>query len=144
MLGSLSRSKPSRLTVSMQTSTARSLVYVEASGEYRCLECVLPLRHLRRDDPGFAGLPQPVQALPLVACGGIFLGRAQRAELLAAEEIAIASNDLGALGDLLLADPDRTPLLGAVIQIAAKLGLVLGRRADGGDAHRRSNLAQAA
>src|SRR5205085_10618783 len=66
----------------------------------------------------------------------------QRLDLLAAEEIAIASNDLGALGDLLLADPDRTPLLGAVIEIAAKLGLVLGRRADGGDAHRRRNLAR--
>ena len=64
--------------------------------------------------------------------------RAVRVELIAAEEIGVAADDLGLLGDLLLPHPHRTRLLGPLEQVAAQTVLELGRVADGQDAHGRA------
>ena len=109
---------------------------LDPRGENGVLERVLALRELGRDDSGLAGLPQPVQPLAIVVIRSLLLGCMECFDLLTAEEIPITGDDLRPLRDLLLADPDRAPLLGTVIEIAAELGLVLGRCANGGDAHR--------
>ena len=77
------------------------------------------------DQAGLAGLPEPVDALALDAGDRVF-GLLQRVELLAGEELAVARDDLGPLRDLLLADPDGAPFLGALEQVALELGLVFG------------------
>jgi len=53
-------------------------------GEDRVLERVVALRELGEEEPGLAGLAQPVEALALVAVGAL-LGLAQHVELVAAE-----------------------------------------------------------
>src|SRR5437764_836059 len=102
MLLSFSRSKPRFRTVSMQTSTARSFVELDARGQDRVLEHVLALGELGGNEARLAGLAQPVEALALVRVGGIVLGAAERVDLVAREEIAVARDDLRALGNLLL------------------------------------------
>jgi hypothetical protein len=68
---------------------------------------------------------------------------AQRLELLPREEVGVRRHDGGLLGDLLLADPHRPALLRALEDVALKARLVLGRGADGGDAHLALNLHEA-
>ena len=79
------------------------------------------------DQPALAGLAQPVEPLALVAAGRL-LRLAQRLELLAAEEVGVAADDLRLLRDLLLADAHRAPLLGALEQVPLEPRLELGRR----------------
>ena len=107
---------------------------VDARGEDPVLELVLPRRELGGDDPRLAGLAQPVEPLALVAARRL-LRLAQHVELRGREEVAVALDDRGLLGDLLLADAHRAPLFGALEEVAREALLVLGRRADGGDAH---------
>ena len=86
------------------------------------------------DEAGFTGLAKPVEALALVgARAGLRL--VQRVQLLAREELAVARDDLGALGDLLLADTNGAPFLGALEEVSLELRLELRRRPDSRDAH---------
>ena len=105
-----------------------------ARGEHAVLELVLALGELGGDQPGLAGLAQAVEELALVA-GGALLGLPQRVELLAAEEVGVAADDLGLLGDLLLPHPHGAPLLGALEQVPLEARLELGRAEDGRGAH---------
>ena len=73
----------------------------------------------------------------LLAARRLLFGLTERVELLAREELRIAGDDLGALGDLLLAHAHGPALFGSLEQVALKTGLVVGRAQDGGDAHRR-------
>ena len=84
--------------------------------------------------PRLARLAQPVEELALVAVRGL-LGLAEHVELAGREEIAVALDDRRLLGDLLLADANGAPLLGALEQVAREALLVLGGGAGGGDAH---------
>ncbi len=89
-------------------------------GEDRVLELVLAGAQLDLDEAGFARLAQPVEALALVAGSRLGLGLAQRVELLAREELGVARDDLGPLGDLLLADADGAAFLGALEEVALR------------------------
>ena len=106
----------------------------DAGSQDPVLELVLSCRKLGRDDPGLAGLSQPVEQLPLVAARGL-LGRPQHVDLRGREEVAEALDDGRLLGDLLLADPHGATLFGALEQIARQALFVVGRRSDSGDAH---------
>src|SRR4029077_13928646 len=114
---------------------------LESRSEDRVLERVLSLGHLGRNDSGLTRLPKPVQPLAVVASRCVFFGRAKGIELLPAEEVAIADDDFRPLGDLLFADPYGPALLRAVVEVAPKLGFVLGGGANGCSAHGRCNLA---
>ena len=81
-----------------------------ALGQDRVLELVLALGELLVGHTALAGEAQPRDPLPLVAVGTFFRG-AQRVELLAAEEVAVARDDLRPLRDLLLAHADRAHFL---------------------------------
>ena len=105
-------------------------------GEDCVLESVLALAQLDVDESGLTRLAQAIDALTLGA-GDAFLRLLERVELLAGEEVSIARDDLRPLGDLLLANPNSSSLLGALEEIALELGLVLGWCADGGDTHGR-------
>ena len=105
-----------------------------ARAEQRVLERVLSLGELGGDDPGLAGLAQAVEALALVARRARFL-LAQRLDLLAGEEVRVARDDRRLLGGLLLPHPHRAALLGALVEVALELGLVLCGGSDLGDAH---------
>ena len=98
----------------------------DALGEHAVLELVLALDERGRDEPALARLAQPVEQLALVALGAV-LGLAQRLELLDAEEVGVALDDLGLLGDVLLAHAHRAALLGALEEIPREAALELGR-----------------
>jgi len=88
------------------------------------------------DEAALAGLAQPVQPLALIAVGALLLV-AQRAQLLATEEIRVAGDDRGLLGNLLLPHAHGAALFGTFVQVALKLHLELGGRANrSGRAHR--------
>src|SRR5205823_3637069 len=108
------------------------------------LQRVLALGQCGRDQARFAGLPQAVEPLAILALGRLVLGFAQRSELVAREEIRVPAHDLGALRDLLLADAHRAAFLRALEQIALEARLVFRRAEDRSDAHRRANLQHAA
>ena len=110
----------------------------DSLGENGVLELVLPLGELAVREAGLARLSEPVEALALVAVG-LLLGRAQRVELLAGEEIRVAGDDRRLLGDLLLADAHGPNLLRALEDVGAEAVLVLRRAANRGDAHRRES-----
>src|SRR4051794_30198883 len=105
-----------------------------ALGEEAVLELVFALRELRRDEAGLAGLAEPVQQLALVARDAV-LRLAQGIELLAAEEVRVAADDLRLLGSLLLADAHGTPLLGALEEILLETLLEVRRAEDRSRAH---------
>ncbi|TMK56543.1 MAG: hypothetical protein E6G60_18085 [Actinobacteria bacterium] len=107
-----------------------------ARREDRVLQLVVALGELGRDEAAFAGLPEPVQPLALLGAGPLLL-LAERAELVAAEEIRVARDDRRLLGDLLLAHANGAPLFGALVQVPLDLFLEFRRRADG----RRRHLA---
>ena len=111
----------------------------DALGEHAVLELVLALDERGRDEPALARLAQPVEQLALVALGAV-LGLAQRLELLDAEEVGVALDDLGLLGDLLLAHAHRAALLGALEQIPREAALELGGIANRGDAQGSDKL----
>ena len=111
----------------------------QARGEDGVLELVVLLGQLGGDQPAFAGLPQPVEPLAVVAVGGLLL-LTERPELVAAEEVGVAGDDRGLLRHFLLADPDRAALLRTVEQVALKLLLELGWAADGSRRHREDSI----
>ena len=94
--------------------------------EEAILELVLALRELRRGKPAFAGLAQAIDPLRVVT--GRLLGLAQGLELLAAEEVGVAADDLRLLRHFLLADAHGAPLLRALEQVLLELLLEIGRR----------------
>src|SRR4029079_13335387 len=102
--------------------------------EDRVLDRVVALGQLGDEKPGLARLAEPVEPLTLVALR-VLLGRAERVELPAAEEVGVARDDRRLLRDLLLAHAYRAALLRALEEVALELGLVLGRASDGGRAH---------
>jgi hypothetical protein len=106
-----------------------------AGGEDCVLELVAALRELSGRDAGLTCLAQAVDPLALLAVD-LRLGRAERFELLAREEIGVARHDRRLLGDLLLADAHGASLLRTLEQVVAKAFLVFGRGADCGNAHR--------
>ena len=107
---------------------------VDSRGQDPVLELVLPCRELGGDDPGLTGLSQPVEQLALVPARRL-LGGPEHVDLGGREEVAEALDNRRLLGDLLLADTDRSPLFGALEQVARKALFIVGRRSDGGDAH---------
>ena len=107
---------------------------VDPRGQDPVLELVLPCRELGGDDPGLAGLSQPVEQLALVAARRL-LGGSEHVDLRGREEVAEALDDRGLLGDLLLAHPHGAPLFGALEEVARKALFVVGRGSDRGDAH---------
>ena len=109
---------------------------VDPGGQDPVLQLVLARGQLARDDPGLAGLAEPVEALALVAVRGL-LGLAQDVELPVREEVAVALDDRRLLGDLLLADADGAPLLRALEEVARQALLVLDRRPHPRHAHVR-------
>ena len=111
----------------------------DALGEHAVLELVLALDERGRDEPALAGLAQPVEQLALVALGAV-LGLAQRLELLDAEEVGVALDDLRLLGGLLLAHAHRAAFLGALEEIPREAALELGGGADRGDAQGADKL----
>src|SRR5438105_4851025 len=106
----------------------------DALGEDAVLELVLALRELGRDETPLAGLAQAVQQLTVVARGGV-LRLAQRIELVAAEEVLVAADDLRLLRDLLLADANGPRLFGALEQVRLKALFELRRRPNSDYAH---------
>ncbi len=76
----------------------------------------------------------------LIALGRLLLGLPKRLELRPREQIRVASDDLGPLGDLLLADAHGAPFLGALEEVALEARLVVGRTEDCSDAQGRANL----
>jgi hypothetical protein len=106
----------------------------DTGAEDRILERVLLLRELGRDETALARLAQPVEPLPLVAGRGV-LGFAQRLDLRAREELAVARDDRSLLRDLLFAHAHGTAFLGALEVVLLKLCLVLGGCAGGGGGH---------
>ena len=83
----------------------RLAVELEPRGEDRVFQRVVALDELGREEPAFARLPQPVQALARVSVGPLLLVF-QRIQLLAAEDVGVARDDRRLLRYLLLADPD--------------------------------------
>ncbi len=114
----------------------RQLLALErnAVGEEPVLELVLPLRELGGDEAALAGLAQAEEQLPLVARRGL-LRLVERLELLAAEQVGVAADDLGLLRDLLLPHAHRPAFLGALEEVAPQLRLEVGRRERRGRAH---------
>ena len=111
----------------------------DALGEHAVLQLVLALDERGRDETALARLAQPVQQLALVALGAV-LGLAQRLELLDAEEVGVALDDLGLLGDLLLAHAHRAASSERSKRYRARrLSNSVGR-ADGSDAHAPDNV----
>src|SRR5581483_12392577 len=106
----------------------------DALGEQAVLEVVLALDERGRHDPSLARLAQPVQELAPVARRRL-LRAPERVELLAAEEVAVAAHDLGLLRRLLLADANRSGLLGTLVEITREALLEFGRRPDRRDPH---------
>src|SRR5262249_9307307 len=111
--------------------------------EQPVLELVLLLDERGRDEPALARLAEPVEQLALLARSP-FLRLTQRLELLPAEEVGVAPHDLRLLGRLLLADADRAPLLGALVEIAREALLELRGCANRGDRQSRRTLADEA
>src|SRR5215208_1948175 len=101
----------------------------DARREDRVLQLVVALRELSSYEAPLAGLPQPVQPFVLVSVGPL-LFIAQRPELLATEEVRVASHDGRLLRDLLLADSDRPSFLRSLEEIALKVFLELRWTAD--------------
>ena len=93
------------------------------------LELVLALGQLGRDEARLAGLAQAVELFARLARLAL-LGVAQRVELLAAEEIREAPDDLSLLRRLLLADANGAPFLGALEEVSLETRLELGRAED--------------
>ncbi len=123
--GQLRLCRPERNLLALERDSRR---------ENRVLELVLALGELLVGDAGLALEAQAEDPLVLVPfCP--FLGRAERVELLAVEEIGVARDDLGALGDLLLPDSDGADFLGALEEVLPQALLVLRRGANRGDAH---------
>ena len=113
---------------------------LDPGGQDRVLERVFALCQLGRDQAGLAGLAQSVETLAFLARSRLGLGIAQRGQLVAREQLRIARDDLGALGDFLFANAHRAAFLGALGQEALQARLVVGRPQDGrGDAHRGRN-----
>ncbi len=71
-----------------------------------------------------------------LAVGGAGLGLTQAVELRRREQVAVALDDGGLLGGLLLAHANGAALLRALVQIAGESFLELGRRQDLSDTHR--------
>ena len=111
-------------------------------GEDRVLECVLALRELLVGNPGLALLAQAIETLRLVALGLLF-GRAERIELLSAEEVGVRRDDRGSLGDFLLADAHGADLFGTLEEVGAEPFLVLRRAANCCDSHRERESTRA-
>ena len=65
----------------------------------------------------------------------VLLGGAERIELLPIEEVRVASDDLGALGDLRLADAHGADFLGALEEVLPQALLVLRRGANRRNVH---------
>ena len=101
------------------------------------LERIVALDEGIGDESALAHLAQPVALLLLVARRR-GLRFAKRLELVAAEEVAVAADDLRLVGGLLLADPDGTCLLGALVQVLREAILELGGAANDGDCHGRT------
>ena len=114
----------------------------DALGEDRVLECVLALRELLVGNPGLALLAQAIETLGLVAVG-LLLGRAERIELLAAEEVGVRGDDRGPLGDLLLAHAHGADLFGTLEEVGAEPLLVLRGAANCCDRHRERESTRA-
>src|SRR6476469_393058 len=93
----------------------------DAGREQAILELVLTLRELGVDEAGLAGLAQAIEQLAGVAAL-TRLRLAQRVELLAAEEVGVAADDLRLLGDLLLPHAHGAPLLRALEAVALEAG----------------------
>ena len=110
----------------------------DASGEHGVLELVAALGELGGRQPGLARLAQAVAALAIFVFGALFR-RAESLQLIPGEEVWVASDDRGLLGDLLLAHAHGAALLRALEEIAAEAVLVLSWAADGCDAHRRES-----
>ena len=111
----------------------------DSLGENRVLQLVLALGQLTVGEARLAFLSQAVEPLALVALG-LLLVRAKRVELLAAEEVGVARDDLRALGNLLLPDAHGSDFLRALEDVRAEAILVLRRAANRGDAgHRRQS-----
>ena len=110
----------------------------DASGEHGVLELVPALGELGGRQPGLARLAQAVAALAILVSGGFFR-RAESLELIPGEEVRVAGDDRGLLGDFLLAHAHGAALLRALEEIAAEAVLVLSWAADGCDAHRRES-----
>ena len=103
--------------------------------EERVREVVLTRGELGVDDPALARLAQPVEALGLVRLGRGGLGRAQRVQLVAGEQIGVPRDDRRLLGRLLLADANRPFLIGRFGVVRPVGVLVLRRAANRGRAH---------
>ena len=99
---------------------------VDAAGEDRVLELVGALRELGCDDPALARLAKAERALR-VAVLATLDGSRERSMLGAAEEIGEPGDDRRLLARLLLADPNGSGLLGALVEVAGELGLELVR-----------------
>ena len=108
-------------------------------GQEPVLELVLSRRELGGEDARLARLAEPIEQLALVRAAGL-LRFAQQLELGDREEIAVPLDDHRLLGRLLLADADGTSLLGALEEVAREPLLVLGRSADGRNAHAPGRL----
>ena len=119
----------------------RQLLALErhAHGQQCVLELVLTFGELGGDEAALARLAQAVEPFPLLAVGRAFL-LPQRTQLVAAEEVRVARDDRGLLGHLFLADADRTPLLGPLVQVALELFFEFGRAADRGRRHREDSI----
>ena len=111
----------------------------QSLGENRVLELVLPLGELTVRQARLAFLSQTVEPLVLVTVG-LLLCRAERVELLAAEEVRVAGDDLRPLGDFLLPDAHGPNLLRTLEDVGAESVLVLRRAANRGHAHRRESI----
>ncbi len=108
-------------------------------GEDRVLELVVPLGQLGRDQTALARLAQAVEPFLLLAVGTALL-LAEGDELLAAEEIRVARDDRGLLGDLLLAHADGPSFLRALEQVALEVLLELRRAAHRSRRHRENSI----
>jgi hypothetical protein len=97
---------------------------IDARRQDPVLELVLARGQLPGDQPGLARLAQAIQELALLGLGAC-LGVAQHVELRRREEVAVALDDRGLLGGLLLPHPNRAALLGALEQVAREALLVL-------------------
>ncbi len=95
---------------------------LDALGEEGVLELVGLLDELAGDQAPGRRLAEAVEALARLA-PGLLLRLLERVVLLAREEIRVALDDRGLLARLLLADPDRPALLGALVQISRELRL---------------------
>ena len=111
----------------------------QARGEDRVLELVVLLGQLGGDEPALARLAQPVEPLALVSVRAV-PPRHGAPELVAAEEVGVASDDRRLLGNLLLADADGPALLRPLVEIALELFLELRRAAYRGRRHLEDSI----